>query len=57
MTDALSATAHLEGLYMWASMTGAHGMATIEDLEAQGYVKVTESVWYPGSWLMKRVNP
>lgn len=54
MTDALSAGASLAGSYQWASVTGSHGMATMEELKAQGYVTVAESPRWPGSWLMKR---
>ena len=57
MSDALSAGAELDGGYQWANPTGAHGMATIVALEAQGYVKVAESPSYPGMWLMKREEP
>lgn len=54
MTDALSDGAKLAGSYQWENPTGAHGMATIAALEAQGYVKVAESPSYPGTWMMKR---
>ncbi len=40
--------------YQWANETGIHGMAKISDLEAQGWVKVTEHWEYKGSWLMRK---
>ena len=40
--------------YRWASESGAQGMATVDELEWLGYVKLREHPLYPGTWYMKR---
>jgi hypothetical protein len=40
--------------YRWANERGAHGMATPEELEAEGYVRCKQHPFWPLSWLMVR---
>ena len=57
MTDAISeGYAHKDGSYQWASETRAHGMPTPEELEAQGWTRLSESPRWPGSWWMWKRN-
>jgi len=54
MSDAISDGYATGTLYQWATLDGRHGTPTVASLEAAGWVKVSESVLYRGSWLMTR---
>jgi hypothetical protein len=40
--------------FQWVNGDGQHGMPTVAALEADGWVKVRESAFYPGSRLMRK---
>ena len=52
MSDAISEGAKLAGSYCWASSTRAHGMQTPEEMERQGWTRLSESPRYPGCFMM-----
>jgi hypothetical protein len=52
MSDAISEGAKLDGSYWWGTLDGRHGTKTVAELEAEGYVKLSESPRWPGSWWM-----
>ena len=56
VSDAISEGAKLAGSYCWASNTRAHGMQTPEEMEAQGWTRLSESPRWPGSWWMWKRN-